>query len=284
LSEAGVDAGLQVGEMLCNVMRFGVSLQSSTIYEEATLTELVCTWSSLQEDVMLPETDVHIWYASLKCSLAREESLLDTLAADERARASRFRFNRDRSRFVIGRGLLRAILGKYLRIAPMNISFAYGVNGKPTLAAPVCDLYFNMAHTQEVVLYAVARGHDVGVDIEYIHPLPTIQRVASLVLSLREYTCWQALPEHRRQDAFFSYWTHKEAFVKGLGDGLARPLSDVDVTVPSKEGSQALHIDGDVSESADWSIYNLESPAGYAAALAVRGKVDRCFCRWWLHN
>ena len=44
----------------------------------------------------------------------RRAALGDAAPDDERARADRYHLDRDRTRFIVGRGSLRAILGRYL--------------------------------------------------------------------------------------------------------------------------------------------------------------------------
>ena len=93
-------------------------------------------WSPPPTDLTLSGDDVHVWRAALDQPEWRIRQLASTLSADERARAARFYFEHDRRHFIVGRGLLRAILGCYLGIEPHRLAFGYGAHGKPALAEP----------------------------------------------------------------------------------------------------------------------------------------------------
>src|SRR5262245_31643896 len=107
------------------------------------------------------DSEVHIWFATLERSSDVVGQLAEVLSEDERARAARFHFARDRRRFVVGRGWLRTILASYLEIAPRDVRLQYGEFGKPCLSNPT-DLRFNLSHSDERVLCAVTRGHKIG--------------------------------------------------------------------------------------------------------------------------
>src|SRR5712671_2612469 len=119
-------------------------------------------------DLELVNGDIHIFCAPLDQPLTRLEQFAASLSKDERQRASRFIFERDRNRFVAGRGMLREILGRLLRLEPGELIFSYGFRGKPRLAAAAWGnfLHFNLAHSDSLAVYAVSRGHEIGVDVE----------------------------------------------------------------------------------------------------------------------
>src|SRR5438477_256189 len=72
--------------------------------------------------------------------------------------------------FIIARGVLRILLGRYLDVAPTAVRFRYNPFGKPALAqdSGADALHFNVSHTDGVALYAVARRRRVGLDLERI--------------------------------------------------------------------------------------------------------------------
>ena len=97
-------------------------------------------WSFAPETLALARDEVHVWRVSLDLAPAQIQSFLPKLAADERARAARLHFERDRDHFTVARGVLRSILGRYLNRAPESLSFCYGSHGKPSLARESGDL------------------------------------------------------------------------------------------------------------------------------------------------
>ncbi len=125
-------------------------------------------WLPPLRDVRLSGGDVHVWRASLARDASSVERLRATLTADERERAQKFHFDRDRLRFVIARGVLREILGRYLGRSPALIRFVYNEYGKPALSEDGGSLRFNASHSHGVALYACTLGREVGVDIELL--------------------------------------------------------------------------------------------------------------------
>jgi 4'-phosphopantetheinyl transferase len=221
-------------------------------------------------NLILADNEVHIWSAALERPSAQVEQLAQTLSADEQARADRFYFERDRLRFIVGRGLLRVILGRYLGLEPAGMYFDYSAQGKPALAETGLEdkrrLCFNLAHSHRLAVYAFSRGREIGVDVEHIRPIAEAEQIAERFFSAPEITLLQALPLQQKQETFFIIWTRKEAYLKAVGAGLARPLDQFDVSLGPK-----LVIPGDPQEAARWSICDLKPAEGFVAALAVTG-------------
>jgi phosphopantetheinyl transferase len=148
---------------------------------------------------------IHLWRANLT---AIEDRLLeDLLCADELARATQIVRPRERLLWARSRGVLRALLGRYLDRDPRTLDFVLGPHGKPALLfegpthpAPTPDLRFNLSHSGPLALYAVTADRDVGVDIEHTRA---------------RYTA-----------AFLRAWTAREAALKCRGTGLATPSQD----------------------------------------------------------
>src|SRR5437879_3121556 len=97
---------------------------------------------------------IQLWTAFLSASADQFRGLYETLSPDERVRAEAFRFEKHRTFFVIGRGLLRSILGWYLGQSAKDLVFSYGPKGKPSLGGSKQRLHFNLAHSGDFVMYA----------------------------------------------------------------------------------------------------------------------------------
>jgi 4'-phosphopantetheinyl transferase len=218
----------------------------------------------------LSPNEVHVWRAELDLAPERVSVLERTLAPDELARANRFRFSADRVHFIVGRGALRDILGRYLGLAPERVRFSYLPRGKPVLAE--LSLQFNLAHSGGVALYAVARGRRVGVDVERIRPDVPCEKLAARFFSPHEQEQLRALPAEARVGAFFACWTRKEAYVKARGDGLALGLSQFAVSLAPGEPASLVETAFDPAEAGRWSLREIEVGPGYVAALAVEGQ------------
>ena len=205
---------------------------------------------------------------------------METLSADERVRAERFYFERDRKRFIVGRGLLRTILGRYLDIKPSRLQFCYQSHGKPVLAEfGAGKLHFNLSHSQGLALYAVTREQEIGIDIEHVRHIPEADEIVKRFFSARENAVFKALPANQKPQAFFNCWTRKEAYLKAIGDGLACPLDRVEVSLTPGEPARLSSI---ADPSLDhWTLQELTPACSYVGALAVQGQNWSLSCWQW---
>src|SRR2546423_650551 len=124
-------------------------------------------WQVPAEHPSLGSAEAHVWRASLEQPVRIVESLYRMLSPDERARANRFHFEKDRRHFIVARATLRKLLGQYLAIQPTKLQFTYGDYGKPQLAPAILDqpakLNFNLAHADGLAAYAFIRIGEIGV-------------------------------------------------------------------------------------------------------------------------
>ena len=203
----------------------------------------------------LDHHDVDVWSASLDepgDAVVREMQAL--LSIDEARRARTFYFERDRRRYVVGRGILRRLLGRYLGCDGRAVEFEYGPQGKPALKRSTDmnageRLHFNVAHSEGLALYAFTRAGAVGIDVEFIRDLPDWRQVAEAAFSPQERAQLRACPPDRQREEFFRAWTRQEAVLKALGTGLP--------------GASAL------AAGTEFKVYPLQPAAGFAAALAT---------------
>lgn len=233
--------------------------------------------------LIISSSEVHVWRASLNRPAMQVQQLAQTLSADEQLRAERFYFEQDRKHFIVARGLLRTILSRYLGIAADQLQFCYGSRGKPDLIDSYGSrLRFNLSHSQGQALYAVTCDRLIGVDIEYMRPLHEVEQIVKSFFSTQENAVWRSLPLHQQQAAFFNCWTRKEAVIKAIGDGLALPLNQFDVSFAPGEPAKLLELRGDRSISNRWSLQDLTPAPNYAAAVAVEGHGWKLSCWEWL--
>jgi 4'-phosphopantetheinyl transferase len=231
------------------------------------------SWSLPPDELVLTNSEVHVWRARLDLPDAHLHSLQASLAPEELNRAGRFYFEKDRRHFIAGRGLLRSILGRYLQVDPGQLHFSYEQYGKPVLAAaPGQELFrFNLSHSGGLALYAVTVGREIGVDIERIRTDLEYEQIAERFFSSQESAALRLLPPEIKPEGFFNCWTRKEAYIKARGEGLSLPLDQFDVTLAPGEPARLLNIRGNPQEAGRWSLRELTPAPGYAAALAVEG-------------
>jgi 4'-phosphopantetheinyl transferase len=229
-------------------------------------------WCAPPPTLQLLPAVVHLWRVFLEQPIAPIDSLLEILSTDEQDRARRFHFEVDRQRFIAARGTLRVLLGRYLQVEPQQLQFKYGDRGKPLLAEPFCQsqLQFNVSHSQNLALYAIACGREVGVDVEQIRPIRDFDRLAARFFSAREYAHLQKLEPEARLEPFFGYWTCKEAYVKACGVGLSQPTREIEVMLePGQECF--LQISGCEKTAKTWSLKRLIIEDDFVGAVVIKG-------------
>ena len=164
----------------------------------------------------LTPTVVHVWAVRLDSPAAHVDALYATLSTDERARAGRFHFERDRHRYICARGSLRQLLSRYVDVRAEEFTFSYGPHGKPALSGRFHGaLAFNVSHSDQLTLVAIGRGIELGVDVEAVRAFDDADRIASTFFAPRENERLRRLPDGVRTDAFFACWTRKEAYSEG---------------------------------------------------------------------
>ena len=216
----------------------------------------------------LPSDEVHVWRNSLYRPPGDVERLLGLLAPGEQSHAGQYRFERDRSRYIVGRATLRLLLARYLDAAPGEIEIGYGEFGKPCLAGGPS---FNLSHSGDIALYAFAASGELGIDLELYDANVAHERVAERFFSPAEVEVLRSLPEQDQPRAFLACWTRKEAFVKARGEGLGLALDSFDVTLAPDTPAALLHTAWCSEEPARWGLADLsDNESGYVAAVALR--------------
>ncbi len=218
----------------------------------------------------MPRTDrslsesVHVW-SDWVDDRAELRELLDD---GERARARRFRFERDRVRFVARRVLLRKVLAEYLGVAPAMLRFRTSPFGRPELE-PACGITFSTSHSDGLAIVAVASERLVGVDLERVRPITDALDLAQRFFSRREHQHLLSIPETARSDEFLKLWTRKESYVKAVGAGMSMPFDDFDVL--DRRTGRALRLRG-ANVGISFALTSLDGLPGFIGSVAVSGR------------
>jgi len=245
-------------------------------------------WNLPPKRLQLAESSVHVWRADLTTA---SEDVGELLSADERVRAQRFVFARDRERWVRSRGILRALLGNYLDLDASALRFTIGSHGKPALLAESarskeCDdpstqvddssarLCFNLSHSEDLTLYAFSRIQ-VGVDVEVVRPGIDVIALAERAFGHAEAVRLRRLPAPRRSREFLRTWVRHEASLKCRGTRLgARAdqrelwLADLDV---GPGAAAAIALDETPGQLCLWEW---SAPKGHSSATATTRKAN----------
>jgi 4'-phosphopantetheinyl transferase len=237
-------------------------------------------WRPPPPELILSPTDVHVWRVPLVQPAEPLAALARTLSDDERARAARFHFERDRTAFTAARGALRTLLGRYLDHPADQLAFGYRDKGKPYLLTPAGELRFNLSHSGQLALLAFVRGRELGVDIEQRRPLSDLLALGRTSFSPGEYAALCRLPPADHLHAFFSCWSRKEAFIKTTGEGISQ-LAAFDVSLAPGEPARLLRVHGEPPGQLRWSLQDLPAIPDYAAALVVEAHDLHVDCWHW---
>ncbi|MGN7614485.1 4'-phosphopantetheinyl transferase family protein [Magnetococcales bacterium HHB-1] len=192
------------------------------------------------------------------------------LSDEEKKRAKRFRFEKDRHAFILSHGAMRACLAIHLKCAPELIQFKTGSHGKPALVAEKTPYRFNLSHAHGWAILAISLNHAVGVDLEKIRRLDSLLDLAHRFFSVAERESLEKLSGSALKEAFFSCWSRKEAYIKQHGLGLSLPLDGFTVTTRTDDPERILLKTDWKPEDINHSrIYDIFAPEGYCAALCV---------------
>ncbi|HER26112.1 MAG TPA: 4'-phosphopantetheinyl transferase superfamily protein [Rhodospirillales bacterium] len=218
----------------------------------------------------LSPNQAHVWTLPLAVGDdALIERLLDAVLSDaEIARASRFKPVNSRHEYIAAHALGRIMLSAFADVAPRDWQFETGPHGRPEISGPEnsLNLRFNISHTRGRVCVAVIRDHDIGIDIEWRGRDNLLDDIALAKFARPELAQLDKRPESEKRQAFFSFWTLKESYIKAIGRGLSEPLDGFAFSLDS------LTIDflNGQDDSQAWQFQSKSIGDDYTRALAVR--------------
>jgi 4'-phosphopantetheinyl transferase len=215
---------------------------------------------------MINDKEIHIWSANLKTDEPLSHYFKHhILSKEELSRAESFKFDHHKLDFIASHGYLRMILSQYLKCPPGMIEYDVGKYGKPFLKNQSFQhkIHFNMSHSQDMAVYAVALDVAIGVDIEKIEYETNIVDLINHVFTSQEIKVFMATEDALKHQVFYEIWTRKEAILKTTGEGLNFPLTELEVLAPPNELFKIFNIG---------SLYSLDFIPGYAVAVASMQK------------
>lgn len=235
---------------------------SFAIYEGGQLVMTATTWS-------LGRDSVAVWYTLDPQATFDLAELGSHLVPSEKERADRFVFEADRARFILSRGLLRRLLGRYLGMEPLRVPLVFGPFGKPQLTGLI---EFNVSHSSDCIALAFAADGRVGIDVQKTQVDRDIAGIVSKCLTARELDGFNLLPDVQRVRCFYRYWSCKEAVLKGFGTGLTRPMRDLEISISDDPRATLLDVAWDPSQARRWSVRELDLHPAYTSAVAFEGE------------
>ncbi|HVU87660.1 MAG TPA: 4'-phosphopantetheinyl transferase superfamily protein [Pirellulales bacterium] len=220
----------------------------------------------------------HVWRAAIDPAPADFAALSATLSADERARAARFHFDRDRNKYVAARGILRRLLARYTGNDAAGLLFRYGPRGKPELdgGGVAQAVQFNVSHRGGFALYAFVMAREVGVDVEFVREVSEARAIARNHFTPAEIRLLESAADERAaQERFFRLWTRKEAVIKAVGTGLSMPLDEFDVSSEQSDSAPDnswRSIPVPARPETAWAVCDIPVVDGYRGALCIAGE------------
>lgn len=215
---------------------------------------------------------VHLWFS--RPEQLRESRLVgacrELLSPEELERGRRYHFERDRHRFLVTRTLVRVVLSRYAPVSPRNWTFVTNRFGRPFISNPeTCPgLTFNLSHTDDLIVLAVARNQRIGVDVERLDRLRSSMEIADRFFATAEASSLRRLPSPARQRRFLEYWTLKESYIKARGRGLSIPLDRFSFDLATPTIRFAVDPDQDHRARA-WRFAQLQVSDDHVAALCI---------------
>lgn len=212
---------------------------------------------------------IHVWVIELT---QREETLSilkGLLDNKELKRLNQYVFYKDKLRFLISRSILKEIIGTYLNVKAKEISITYNPFGKPCLDESInpVNLDFSLAHSHELVVYAITRKRRVGVDLEYIHREINHEKIGRRFFTKRENRIIESLPETKKREAFFNCWTRKEALLKAIGGEDILDFHNIDVSLVPGEVARIIDYKDKKFEASEWQIIPFSPHSDYIGSV-----------------
>jgi 4'-phosphopantetheinyl transferase len=228
-------------------------------------------WTRGPNEPRLANGAVHVWRADL---MRVGQGVVASLNAEERARARRIIKEADRRLWSRSRGVLRALLARYVGGDAGGVELAVGPHGKPELAsdrAQRSGLFFNLSHSRNLALYAFSSDAPVGVDVQALREgrrRTAVDHVALARSAFGEHEAQRlslVAPE-RREWEFLRAWTRYEAELKWLGRGIG--VGTDDDGPPDRDSAAAQP----TKPYASCWVAELDVGARAVAALALGGE------------
>lgn len=214
----------------------------------------------IEKSLLLMGYFVDIWYIDLQ--KWQNLKYTDCLSEDEKIRAGRYLKYMDRLQFTICRVLLRQILARYLGSYAGEISFTYGVWGKPTIRGNT--LQFNISHSGRYLAVTVSDHYPVGIDIEK-KQLIDMESMVGLVFSDSENSRWRMTAEEEKKDVFYRHWVRKEAILKAAGFGLHLPMQALELD----ENGQILNFHEEMRDFRDYKTFDFIETKNVIGSVAL---------------
>lgn len=235
-------------------------------------------WKPPPNNLTLKSIETHIWRANLDKNNSNFAFLKTHLTKDEVEYAKRFKFKKHSNRFIIARGILRSLLGRYLEVTPRKIKIEYSDYGKPHFQNEKA-INFNISHSKQMAVFAFSKYCNIGIDIEFINKKIEFDEIAKRFFSKNEVKTLNSLSDKDKVIGFYNCWTRKEAFIKAVGEGLSFPLDKFEVSLEPEKPAKIIKINCPQQDVSKWSIYAIKPEHNFVGSCVLEGSIERI--KYW---
>jgi 4'-phosphopantetheinyl transferase len=200
-----------------------------------------------------------LWLLDSGADDAIDPSVLDE---SERRRAHALQAPDLRRRYLLAHAALRHLLGQALGLPPRDVRMVRescprcgATGGRPVLAESMRSLHFSLSAREHLVLLALASAA-VGVDVEAVPSRRAVDEASALLHPAEREELRDMDPDDRRA-TFTRLWSRKEAYLKGIGVGVAHGLDEYVGTRPQGAAPEG------------WTLLEVPVPPGFAASAAL---------------
>lgn len=216
--------------------------------------------------------EIQIWTTHLSSWSPLASNLEMMLSPREIRRRDRYQFPDKQQEFLISRGLLRMILSRFTATAPDQLEISLTEAGKPYL--PGSEIKFSLSHSRGRIMYAFSCCKEVGIDIQEIYPISSLERIVRNYFSKAELEYLDQFQPDQRIERFFGIWTAKESYLKALGEGLRARVRAITI-LPDQEipGAYTIHQGQDRTARKTWRVRTVKTAKGFRACAAFEGEM-----------
>ena len=240
-------------------------------------------WQRPPADLRSPTLCADVWKLDFEAARFAEDSF-SCLSLEEKERAGRFRFERDRQIFRAFHAGKRRILSRYLGVPSKEIAFCRGACGKPILALPEASpsIQFNLSHSKGIALLAVRCGGEVGVDVEALQPVERMTPIFNRFASASEKATFASALARGKDSGrlLTAWWVGKEAFVKAVGRGFSLPFAQFSIDLDVAGGWKLAKMEKDFGAVSDWRLRLFSVGPHHLGAVATRPPVALIRAFW----
>lgn len=227
------------------------------------------SWHTAPKKIEIQPSKIAVWHTSLVDAHSHLSNPYALLSPAERKRSNLFCSAQKRMTFILGRAMLKSILGLCLDRPPSSLEIDYGADGKPELSGDdTSNLYFNLSHSEQQLILVVSCSGPVGVDLEFTHRPINHEGIAKRFFTPTEARQLNRLADGK-QEAFFRLWVSKEAYLKAKGTGLHKSLNQFSIDSFLSESPEVV-VAEDPEETARWSFHTFTPETNYIASIAYR--------------